>query len=67
MPGMTSFHLEKLTRTIAAEIIKRCTGEATLAEIIDDLAGRYTAPREKIADDVTALLGKLHTQMLLEV
>ena len=52
---------------IAAEIIKRCTGEATLAEIIDDLAGRYTAPREKIADDVTALLGKLHTQMLLEV
>jgi Coenzyme PQQ synthesis protein D (PqqD) len=38
-----------------------------LAEIIDDLAGRYTAPREKIADDVTALLGKLHTQMLLEV
>jgi hypothetical protein len=33
---------------IAAEIIKRCTGEVTFSELIDDLAKAYTAPREKI-------------------
>ena len=41
---------------IAAEILKRCTGEATLAAIVDDLAAAFTAPRERIAADVTALL-----------
>src|ERR1700681_2797161 len=33
--------------TIAVEIIKRCTGEATLADIVDDLAGTYAAPRDR--------------------
>jgi Coenzyme PQQ synthesis protein D (PqqD) len=28
---------------IAAEIIKRCTGEVTFSELIDDLAKAYTA------------------------
>src|SRR5439155_11166229 len=31
---------------IAVEIIKRCTGEATLTEIVDDLAKSFLAPRE---------------------
>jgi hypothetical protein len=33
---------------IAVEIIKRCTGEATFGEIIDDLAKTFpSAPRQK--------------------
>src|SRR6267154_1390724 len=36
---------------IAVEIIKRCTGEATWADIIDDLVKTYAAPREKILAD----------------
>src|SRR5262245_33137319 len=33
---------------IAAEIIKRCTGEVTLGEIVDDLAKTCASPAEKI-------------------
>ena len=32
---------------IAAEILKRCTGAATFAEIVDDLAKTYGAPRDR--------------------
>ena len=32
---------------IAVEIIKRCTGEATFGEIVDDLASTFGAPRER--------------------
>ena len=35
---------------IAVEILKRCTGEATLAAIVDDLAKTFNAPRERIDD-----------------
>ena len=53
---------------IAVEIIKRCTGEATFGEIIDDLAKTYTtAPREKIQADVSALLRGLADKRLLEL
>jgi pyrroloquinoline quinone biosynthesis protein D len=52
---------------IAVEIIKRCTGEATFGEIIDDLAKTYTAPREKIQADVSALLRGLADKKLLEL
>ena len=52
---------------IAAEIIKRCTGEATLNEIIDDLVKAYSAPRERVAADVTALLAGLADKKLLEL
>ena len=41
---------------IAVEIIKRCTGEATFGEIVDDLANTYAAPREKILADASTLL-----------
>jgi pyrroloquinoline quinone biosynthesis protein D len=51
----------------AAEIIKRCTGEATLAAIIDDLASRSTMARGKIALDVLSVVAKLRGQMLLEL
>ena len=34
---------------IAAEVVKRCTGEATFAAIVDDLATTFKAPRERIS------------------
>jgi pyrroloquinoline quinone biosynthesis protein D len=52
---------------IAVEIVKRCTGEATFGEIIDDLVKTYAAPREKILADVTALLRGLADKRLLEL
>jgi pyrroloquinoline quinone biosynthesis protein D len=53
--------------TIAVEIIKRCTGEATLMEIVDDLANTFSAPRERILADVTALLRGLADKRFLEL
>ena len=52
---------------IAAEIIKRCTGEASFGEIVDELSTTYAAPREKILADVTALLRGLADKRLLEL
>ncbi len=52
---------------IAAEILKRCTGEATVAEIVDDLARTYQAPRERIATDVSQLLQGLADKKLLRL
>jgi pyrroloquinoline quinone biosynthesis protein D len=52
---------------IAAEIVKRCSGEATFAEIVDDLARTYAAPRERIAADAGALLRSLADKKLLEL
>ena len=39
---------------IAAEVVKRCAGEACFETIVDDLA--IGAPRERVLADVTALL-----------
>jgi pyrroloquinoline quinone biosynthesis protein D len=52
---------------IAAEVVKRCTGEATFAAIVDDLAQAFAAPRERIVADVTALLRGLADKRLLEL
>jgi pyrroloquinoline quinone biosynthesis protein D len=52
---------------IAVEILKRCTGEATLDAIVDDLAATFKAPRERIHADVTKLLGGLAEKKLLEL
>jgi pyrroloquinoline quinone biosynthesis protein D len=52
---------------IAAEILKRCTGEASVAAIVDDLATTFKAPRERILTDVTKLLGSLADKRLLEL
>jgi pyrroloquinoline quinone biosynthesis protein D len=53
---------------IAVEIIKRCTGEATFGEIIDDLTKTFpSAPREKILADVSVLLRGLADKRLLEL
>ena len=55
------------TDPIAVEILKRCTGEATLAAIVDDLAATFNAPRERIFADVSALLRGLADKRLLEI
>jgi pyrroloquinoline quinone biosynthesis protein D len=52
---------------IAAEIIKRCTGEACFGAIIDDLASAYSAPRERVLADVTTLLRGLADKKLLDL
>ena len=44
---------------VAAEILKRCNGEATFSEIVDDLAKTFNAPRERIHADVNKLLARL--------
>ena len=52
---------------IAAEIVKRCTGEATLEAIVDDLATMFNAPRQRVHADVTAMLRGLADKKLLEL
>jgi pyrroloquinoline quinone biosynthesis protein D len=52
---------------IAAEILKRCTGEASFAAIVDDLAATFNAPRERIDADVRKLLLGLAEKKLLEL
>jgi len=52
---------------IAAEILKRCTGETTLAAIVDDLTATFNAPRERIHADVTKILSGLAEKKLLEL
>ena len=52
---------------IAVEILKRCTGEATLGAIVDDLAATFKAPRERIYADVSKLLAGLAEKQLLEL
>ena len=52
---------------IAVEIVKRCTGEATIAEIVDDLAKTFNAPRERIMTDVSAMIAGLADKQLMEL
>ena len=52
---------------IAAEIIKGCTGEVTIAELVDELAKSYAAPREEILADVGSLLRGVATKRLVEL
>lgn len=52
---------------IAAEIIKRCNGEASVREIIDELVQIYSAAPERISADVTTLLSGLAQKRLLDL
>ena len=52
---------------VAVAVVQRCTGEATFAEIVDDLAAQYAAPRQRIVADVTTLLRGLADKRLLEL
>jgi len=52
---------------IAAEIVKRCNGQATVTDIVDDLVQAYSAPRDRVLADVSALLRQLADRRLLEL
>ena len=52
---------------IAAEVVKRCTGDASFEAIVDDLAKTFSAPRERVEADVSALLQGLADKKLLEL
>ena len=52
---------------IAAEIVKRCNGQATVNAIVDDLAQAYSAPRDRVLADVSALLRQLADRRLLDL
>jgi pyrroloquinoline quinone biosynthesis protein D len=51
---------------VAVEVLKRCTGEATLDAVVDDLVQAFAAPRERIAADVGAMLSGLAAKRLLD-
>jgi pyrroloquinoline quinone biosynthesis protein D len=53
---------------VAHEILKRCTGELSLEQIVDELAKAFAgAPRERIHEDVVKLIGGLADKKLLEL
>jgi pyrroloquinoline quinone biosynthesis protein D len=52
---------------IAAEILKRCDGTATIAAIVDDLAARFAADRARVETDVRALLADLAAKRLVDL
>ena len=44
---------------IAIEVLQLCDGVRSVAEMVDQLAEKYAAPREAIATDVVAMLQDL--------
>lgn len=44
---------------VAVEILQLCDGIRSVAEMIDQLAAKYAAPRDAIATDVIAMLQDL--------
>ena len=52
---------------IAVEILKRCDGKASVAAISDELSQTFSANRDQVANDVTALLQDLADKGMLDV
>lgn len=52
---------------IAVEILKRCDGKASVETIADDLSQTFSADRDQVAKDITALLQDLADKGMLEV
>ncbi len=50
---------------VAVEILKRCDGKASLAEIVDDLVAAFSADRDQVAADVRSFLQDLADKGLL--
>ncbi|HUN38989.1 MAG TPA: pyrroloquinoline quinone biosynthesis peptide chaperone PqqD [Acetobacteraceae bacterium] len=49
----------------ASEILRRCDGSRTVAQIVDELAAIYNAERTEIAGDVTDMLAELLAKRML--
>lgn len=52
---------------VAAEVLQRCTGDATLDDIVDDLARAFKADRARIETDVRAMLAGLAEKKVIEL
>ncbi|MET0313051.1 MAG: pyrroloquinoline quinone biosynthesis peptide chaperone PqqD [Hansschlegelia sp.] len=52
---------------IAVAVLERCDGVRTVAEIVDDLATAYAAPRETIEADVKKMLRDLADKRVLDL
>jgi pyrroloquinoline quinone biosynthesis protein D len=52
---------------IAAVILKRCDGRVSIAEMADEFAAAYKAPRERILTDIVKLLQTLADKRMLDV
>lgn len=52
---------------IGAAILAETDGERTLGGILDALAAKYDAPRDRIAGDVVKFLESLRERRMLEV
>jgi pyrroloquinoline quinone biosynthesis protein D len=52
---------------IAVTILKRCDGAITVAQMADEFAAAYKAPRERIETDIITLLQTLADKRLLTV
>ena len=52
---------------IAIEILKRCDGKTSVAAIADELSQTFSADRDQVENDVTALLQDLADKGMLEV
>ena len=50
---------------IAAEVLKRCTGDVSFAQIVDDLATTFATDRARIESDVGAMLAGLVDKKVL--
>jgi pyrroloquinoline quinone biosynthesis protein D len=49
----------------ASEILRRCDGTRTIAQIVDELAAIYNADRTEIAGDVTDIIVELHAKRMI--
>lgn len=52
---------------IGEAILARVDGEARFAEIVDDLAATYSAPRDRIEKDVQRFMATLRARVFLQV
>lgn len=52
---------------IAVEILKRCDGISTLAQIVDDLAAQFSADRARVDLDVRAMLSELAAKRMVDL
>jgi pyrroloquinoline quinone biosynthesis protein D len=52
---------------IAVAILQRCTGDASLDEIVTGLAAIYNADRQRIEADVRALLAQLASSRMVDL
>jgi pyrroloquinoline quinone biosynthesis protein D len=52
---------------IASVILKRCDGSVSVAQMADEFAAAYNAPRDRILSDILGLLQTLADKRLLDV